>query len=169
MLGQDIVVALLLAARARQKWSYAALGRAVKQSDSQVHSAVRRLREARLVDPVAWKVRRGSLHEFLVHGLPYVFPSEPRGRGLGVATAWSHEPVRARLGLSEVEILVWPAADGDRRGLVVKPLHAAVPEAVRDDPQLHEWLALVDCLRLGRARERKLAAEALAQDLLADE
>ena len=169
MLGQDVVVALLLAARAQEKWNYAALGRAVHQSDSQVHAAVRRMREARLVDPAGWGVRRGSLHEFLVHGLPYVFPSEPRGRGLGVATAWSYEPVRSRLGLSEDESLVWPAADGDRRGLVVKPLHAGVPSLARSDSQLHQWLALVDCLRLGRARERKLAAEALAQDLFGDE
>lgn len=167
MLGQDVVVALMLVARPEEGWTHAALGSETFQSASQAHAAVRRLREARLVAPEGWAVRRGALLEFLTAGLPYTFPVEPKGRTLGVATAWSHAPVQGRLGLTGEEALAWPDRDGDFRGLAVAPLHAAVPRIARGDARLHAWFALVDCLRLGRARERRLAAEALEQDLLA--
>jgi hypothetical protein len=53
---------------------------------------------------------------------------------------------------------VWPDADGDVRGVTLDPLHKTVPKAARKDPVLlHELLALVDALRDGRARERRIA------------
>jgi len=48
--------------------------------------------------------------------------------------------------------LVWPYASGTVRGMGLEPLHAAVPKAAHNDPELGERLALVDALRLGDAR-----------------
>jgi hypothetical protein len=61
---------------------------------------------------------------------------------------------------------VWPSATKDRtRGRMLAPLYRTVPLAVAEDPALHEYLALVDALRAGRARERALAKEELARRL----
>ena len=40
-----------------------------------------------------------------------------------------------------------------------------VPKAVLNDPDLYELLALVDVMRIGRARERRLAEQHLKRRL----
>ena len=47
------------------------------------------------------------------------------------------------------------------RGIELEPLHPAVPEVARRNPALGERLALLDALRLGDARVRTLARDAL--------
>jgi hypothetical protein len=47
------------------------------------------------------------------------------------------------------------------RGESFGPLYKSAPKAARQDAQLYELLALVDAIRAGRARERRLAAEML--------
>ena len=44
-------------------------------------------------------------------------------------------------------------------------LCSSVPGAARSSPKLYELLALIDTLRVGRARERKLAEEELKRRL----
>ena len=56
---------------------------------------------------------------------------------------------------------VWPDDSGDTTGTSLEPLHPSAPRAARSSPELHELLALVDALRVGRARERALAAREL--------
>jgi hypothetical protein len=45
------------------------------------------------------------------------------------------------------------------------PLSDKVPAAAARDPWLYQILALVDAIRLGQARDRKLAAEELTRRL----
>jgi hypothetical protein len=45
------------------------------------------------------------------------------------------------------------------------PLYRSAPEAALRDPQLYELLVLVDAMRAGRARERKLASDELGRRL----
>ena len=45
------------------------------------------------------------------------------------------------------------------------PLYPSVPEAALKDEKLHELLALVDALRVGRAREKELAIRELKKRL----
>jgi len=51
------------------------------------------------------------------------------------------------------------------KGYAIEPLYSSVTVAVKSDPVLYELLALVDALRMGRARERKLAEEELKHRL----
>ncbi len=53
------------------------------------------------------------------------------------------------------------------RGHSIEPLHPKVPAAARRDPQLAQWLALLDAIRLGDSRVRKLAAQELRNGLRA--
>lgn len=59
--------------------------------------------------------------------------------------------------------IVWPHPEGEIRGESLEPLYPSVVDAARRDSALHESLALVDALRIGRARERKLAIDLLAK------
>ena len=47
----------------------------------------------------------------------------------------------------------------------VQPLYPSVPGAARRDPALYDLLALVDAMRLGRARERGRAEKEISQRL----
>ena len=60
---------------------------------------------------------------------------------------------------------VWPYIKGNVQGLAFEPLYKYAPIAALRDPVLYEYLALVDALRDGRARERKLAEEIIVNRL----
>jgi hypothetical protein len=62
---------------------------------------------------------------------------------------------------------VWPDPEGSTRGVAFEPLYPTVPQAARRDPALYELLALVDAVRDGRARERKIAEKELVKRLRA--
>jgi hypothetical protein len=56
---------------------------------------------------------------------------------------------------------VWPHPEGATRGVALEPLYPSAPVAALRDPALYELLALIDAIREGRARERKLAEDEL--------
>lgn len=64
-------------------------------------------------------------------------------------------------------VTVWPDEEGGHMGTSLEPLHPAAPTAARANAQLYEMLALVDSLRVGKARERTMAARLLHDRLTA--
>lgn len=158
---QDIVVALKLAL-GNGIPSYAELGQSLGMSASEVHAAVRRLVEARLADPETKHVRREALRNFLVHGVPYAFPVRPKGVSRGMPTAWAAPAMSGQFQSDQLPP-VWPDPEGQVQGASVQPLYSSVPGAARRDPELYHLLALVDALRIGRARERAFAEKEISQ------
>lgn len=100
---------------------------------------------------------RSALLEFLENGLKYVYPVQPGAVGRGMPTAHSAFPLSKRIVSDPDDQYVWPWAEGKVRGQAIAPLYESVPHAAAKDPHLHELLALVDALRVGRARERAIA------------
>ena len=145
--------------------SYADLGHALDISPSQAHSAVRRAAEAGLLNIETREVNRRALAEFLVHGLKYIFPAKRGGIARGMSTAHSAPPLRDSIA-DTGEPLVWPDSEGEVRGESLIPIHRSVPSAARRDPRLYESLVLIDAIRAGRARERKIASKKLEEMLL---
>lgn len=163
---QDIVVALKLALAVAPRPSYADLAADLGMSASEVHAAVRRLGEARLLDPETQEVRREALCNFLIHGVPHAFPARTREVTRGLPTAWAAPALAGKISAGEQIPPVWPDPDGQVQGAAVKPLYSSVPHAARRDPALYDLLALVDALRLGRARERAMAEKELGRRLI---
>jgi len=161
---QDIVVALKLAVKGPGE-TYASLGQSLGMSASEVHAAVRRLIDARLLDSESRGIRREPLRNFLVHGVPYAFPVRPGEVTRGMPTAWAAPVMSGKLAPSEQIPPVWPDPEGKVQGAAVLPLYASVPGAARRDPELYELLALVDALRIGRARERAIAEQEISDRL----
>jgi DNA-binding Lrp family transcriptional regulator len=163
--AQDILVVLKLALSSQGGESFAALAKALGMSASEVHASVGRLEEARLVEAESRSVRRKPLVEFLVHGVPYAFPAATGEMTRGVPTAWAAPVMAGKIAGNDGEAPVWPDPEGTKKGLAVAPLYSSAPIAAKDDPALYELLALVDALRLGRARERAIAAKEIERRL----
>ncbi len=164
MKGQDLMILLdLVAYPADRRKSYAALGVELHLSASQIHASTKRLISARLLDDNRAPRPRAVL-EFVQHGLKYIFPVEVGGLALGHPTAWSAPPLDQEL--SSKEMVVWPHPKGETQGFEVKPIHKVVAEVAMHRPKLHELLSLVDCLRIGRVRERRMAENELKKRIL---
>ncbi len=153
-----------LATAAEADRTFPRLAAALGMSASETHAAVKRAVASGLVDGVTRKARKAALLEFLLHGLRYVFPAEWRGVTRGVPTSYAAPPLSSEFATGDLPP-VWPHPEGTSRGEGLAPLYRSVPDAALRDPQLYEWLALVDALRSGRARERKLAANELERRL----
>jgi hypothetical protein len=102
--------------------------------------------------------------EFLQYGIQYVFPQAPGTMVTGIPTAHSYPEFRKTIvgGLD----YVWPDMEGNMRGLEIHPLYKSVVKAVKKDELLYKLLASIDMLRVGRAREVKLAIEELQKNIL---
>jgi len=81
-------------------------------------------------------------------------------------TGHAASPLKEELTLEPSDLPpVWPSANGTVRGETLAPLYSTVPAAAARDPKLYECLALVDAVRAGRARDRKLAMTLLEKRL----
>lgn len=160
---QDIVVAVRLAMPGGEGLSYPALAAALGMSASEVHAGVRRTISSGLVEKTR-RPRKAALLEFLVHGLKYSFPPEWKGVTRGVPTSGAAPPLQERMTSGDLPP-VWPHPEGTSRGEGLAPLYRSAPGAALRDPVLYEWLALIDAVRAGRARERSLAIAELTRRL----
>jgi hypothetical protein len=163
---QDVVVLLKLAVHQDERWSYSGLAASLGMSPSEVHAAVRRATRAGLMNAERRRPNRAALEELLVHAIKYVFAAERGSVTRGIPTAHAAPALAGELMLDDDLPPVWPDPEGAVRGETIAPLYPSVPRAARNDDRLYAGLALVDALRIGRARERKLAAERL-HELLA--
>lgn len=158
--SQDVLVALKLLLEEEER-PYAALADELRMSASEVHAAVGRLREGRLVTPKDRGIVRRAFRDFLISGIAHVFPAREGEPARGVPTAWAAPVLESVFKPTEGTAPVWPHPQGKSRGPSVTPIYKSAPEAALRDSALYELLALVDALRLGRARERKAAVEIL--------
>lgn len=163
MRPQDVVILLKLMTRPSKHWTQVELARQLFLSQSEISESLARSSYSGLLLPKR-QVQARLLFNFLVHGLPYVFPQQLGPVQRGIATSHSAEPLKTDI-VSE-EAYVWPYAKGDTRGKSVQPLYVGVVQAVDLDADLYQMLALVDALRVGRVREKNLAATHLEKLLL---
>ena len=155
--AQDVLVILKLFSLKGKPWTIADVAKDIGLSQSEVHSALKRLVLSGLFDKSLKRPRLAFLEEFLLHGLKFVFPTQLGRTQRGIVTAHSAPPLD-QLIVSD-EAYVWPDADGTVRGASVEPLYPSAPRAAANDPLLYKLLALIDAIRVGRARERLIAAQ----------
>jgi hypothetical protein len=172
MKGQDLLVLFkVLATDKRPPRPYRDLSSELGMSASEVLAAERRLQHAGLLDQDR-SVNRCASKEFLLYGLKYVFPATLGGETLGMPTGRYAPPLKGTIeGLlrdSNALPWVWPSPKGDVRGMGIEPLYRSVPVAASRDEILYAWLAVVDCLRVGRARERRFAENWISRRLQDD-
>lgn len=159
MRPQDIVILLKIAAKKGQPWMMKDLSIELGISASEISESLNRSAYAGLLSNDKKKLMKLALLEFLEFGLKYVYPQQPGAIVRGLPTAYSAPPL-SNVILSDDKI-VWAYAEGTLRGQAIQALHPNVPKACLQDPYLYELLALTEVLRIGRARERKIALKEL--------
>jgi hypothetical protein len=163
--SQDVVLLMAIAGRDRP-WTLAEIGGDLGMSVSAVHRGLSRLDAGGLLDPKTRRIKPAQAHEFLVHALKYAFPPRMHGEARGIPTAWAAPPLKKKLAPSGALPPVWPHPLGRQRGIALEPIHPAVPEAARADAEFGERMALVDALRIGDARLRRLAGAEMKRRLV---
>jgi hypothetical protein len=165
MKSQDVLVLLKIFLKEPGKWTISLLAHELFISKSEIHAAICRLKKCGLVvDSPSFKCKAPSfvaMEEFLIHGLKYVFPSEIGKLLRGIPTSHSAPPLSKMFEADEDDVYVWPYEFGNTRGKSIEPLYRSSPKAAEVDRQLYEILVLIDGIRIGRARERKVSADEL--------
>ncbi len=159
MKPQDILLLLKLISINNRSWKQKEVALALGMSQSEVSESVARSKYSGLLDPTGKKVITLALFDVLQFGIKYVFPQKPGPVVRGIPTSHSASPLKEQIQSSEE--YVWPYVKGVIRGHSIIPLYSSVPEAALRDNHLYELLALVDAIRVGRARERNIAIEVL--------
>jgi len=164
MSPQDVAVLLAIASYGQEPWLQVNLAEKLALSQPEISNSIARSKYAELIDESGRKVQKQALLEFIQYGLPYAFPAKPGPLTRGIPTAHSAPPLNTLIA-SAGEQYVWPSATGQLRGQAISPLYKNLIKAVKKDTHLHEVLALVDAIRVGRVRERKMAVEELKKRL----
>lgn len=167
--SQDIVVLAKLLVCQHKNWSQNGIASELCLSPSQVNSALKRLVTAGLITPYHPPNKPQPIiqacEEFLAHGLKYIFPARLGEIARGVPTSYAAPSLNKQIIVGNDPIPVWPYGEGSERGVALKPLYPSVPEAVikHPDPLFYDLLTLIDAIRSGRARERHIATQKVAE------
>jgi hypothetical protein len=177
MRPQDVIVMLKLISRLKIPQKMEAFGDTAKNiqskiiakqlqmSEAEVSDSIKRSEYAGLIaDKASKKVNLKSLLEFLLHGIQYVFPTQPGALVRGIPTAHAAAPLKNSI-ISD-ELFVWEHPEGTVRGQAIIPLYHTVPNIVQEDEKLYELLALVDAIRTGTARIKGIATKELEKRIL---
>lgn len=156
---QDLVVLLKLLLEETESLTQISLAKSLFLSQSEISASLKRSTYARLLQNKGKEVARQPFMDLLQYGVPYMFPQHPGEMVRGIPTAHSAEPLASLINSNEN--YVWPYGKGHMRGQSILPLYPSIVQVVQLDPKLYECLALIDAIRVGRARERNLALELL--------
>lgn len=164
MRPQDIVILLKIVCYGNKSWNQLQMSEELFISQSEISQSIARSKYAGLLDDTGKNVRRLGLMEFIQYGIPYVFPQKPGAVVRGIPTAHSAPPLNKII--HSAENYVWPTGKGSLRGHSIIPLYQPVTKTILNDSLLYEFLALVDAIRVGRAREKTIAINELKKSLL---
>lgn len=177
---QDIVILLkILANKNPDQLLQKDLATYLCMSASEVHEGMKRLELSGLIGPVFRKTEnvnsnqvirmpiKAACEECLIYGVKYFFPVQLGAYTRGIPTSYAAPLFEKHIMLGDDPIPVWPHAEGEHRGLALDPLYRSVPQAIAKHPDqpFYELLVLIDAIRSGRARERKIAIELLREKL----
>lgn len=160
---QDILTILKLIRLPSQKPSYQFLASELCMSKSEIHAAVKRLHASKLLHQ-DWRINTTFLAKVL-ETMPFFFYAKVGKVDYGFPTAWHYGLTDdIRTSLNELPH-IWANPHGTVRGHSLEPLTKKAPEAAQKDASLYQLLAWIDCLRVGKVRERELALEKIQQIL----
>ncbi|MBN8215981.1 MAG: hypothetical protein J0L75_05030 [Spirochaetes bacterium] len=159
----DILVLLKIFFWPHGRWTIREIATSINIGKTNVDRALKRMAVVRLYDPASRNVLVKNLEEFILHGLPYVFPAKNGKMCTGIVTAWSASPLKEKIAAEEN--VVWPFVKGKARGRALIPLCPAVPKAALDDFKLYEMFSLIDAYRAGKIRDREIAREEISKRL----
>lgn len=166
--SQDVLVVCKLLCIGDEEWGFAKLAKSLWISVGAAHNAIAHLRAAGLVLERGGEavVAKKRLFDFLVHGVPATFYAVKSGITRGMATGIGGQTSVSGITTEDATRMVWPTPNGKTSGEGLEPLYATVPKAAAADAKLYELLSLVDAVRAGKAKERRVGADLLERLVL---
>jgi hypothetical protein len=169
LLSHDTVVSLKYVLSHDKNPTYQSIATDLGMTPSNVYASVRRAVQAKLLEQRDRRSIRpilNNIEDFLVHGVRYAFYAEHGPPIRGIPTAHAALPLSQDIA-SDPMPPVWPDVNGTAYGPALVPLLKTAAIATQD-PRMYQFLALVDALRDGKARERRLAQMYLHKRLEGD-
>lgn len=156
------VLAYVVSADVGSDWTQSELAQDLGVSQSNIHRALKQLEVSELL--VRREPRRSAFRDLIVYAVRHVYPASMGAPARGVPTAHS-APALAERFRSDL-VLVWPHDGAAAYGTSLEPMHDCVPAVALRVPAFHNMMALIDVMRVGRARERDAALGLLDKVLL---
>lgn len=135
------------------------LARRLQLSQAEISHGIKRLKGSHLLNIEGSVIREAAI-ELLVHAVKYFYPAQLGAPSLGISTAHAN-PDFKYVKYNEGESYVWPFAEGKVKGIALIPIYPSLPYACSKDKVLYRIASLVEMIRAGRARERKIAEHEL--------
>lgn len=155
---QDILILLkILLWEDRPDWKSINLAQELGLSPFEISIGLNRCQSSHFLDASKRKLMKSAFLEFILHGLKYVYPVQPGAFCRGIPTSHSAPPLAKKIVSNVEDQYVWPDSEGTVRGQAIEPIYKTVPLAAKNDHLMHELLALVDAIRIGRTREQAAA------------
>ena len=160
---QDIMIALWIAVEDQP--SVKNISANLKISLGDVSNGITRLQFARLIQRQGRdrKCNTSNLFEFVVHGVKYCFPGILGAPARGIPTAWGHSFFSSKIRSDSSP--VYSSLNGKHYGPEISPLYKSLPLACEESEVVYQITAIVDCLRIGKARDISLAENQLKKYL----
>jgi len=168
---QDILIACKLFTLGDAEWPVRRLAGSLSISVGETHAAIERCKVSGVLGMPRGRlnVGRKRLFDLATVAVPQVYYAVRGSVETGVPTATHAEPLKGVFPRDGRPIpLVWASDMGTVKGESLLPLYPTVPRAVQHDPALHRLLALIDVVRVGDAKDRKLATDLLERMILGD-
>ena len=168
---QDILVACKLFTLGDAEWPIRRLAGSLSISVGETHAAIERGKISGILGTPRGRlnVGRKKLLDLVSVAVPQVYYAVRGSVETGVPTAMHAEPLKGVFSKDGRPIpLVWPSERGTVKGESLMPLYPTVSRAVEHDPGLHRLLALIDVVRVGDAKDRKLATDLLERMIMGD-
>lgn len=147
---------------------YADLAAHMNVPASAVHTAVKRLIDARLMTSGTEgrpRILVEQTIEFICFGASYVFPAKIGPVSLGLPTGAHASPMSEVLNVSEDMKLVWASPAGSFRGESISPIHHKLPDLALQDESIYRLGVIVDSIRVGGAREKNIARDLVKSEI----
>ena len=164
MRPQDVVILLKMVTLHDKNWTFSKIANSLQISESEVSYAMERNVAAGLVSSDKTRINKLALRDFLIYGLKYVFPPQPGSTTRGIVTAHSAPPVNQYI-TENGDNYVWKYYKGTKRGNSIVPLYEKIPMIVENQPELYEFLTIIDTIRIGKKREIEIAINELDKKL----
>ena len=157
--SQDIV--LMMKLLTEPSLSQMGLAKKLHLSQAEVSHGLKRLKNSHLLS-IDGRVIKEAAIELLVHGVKYFYPAQFSAPSLGIPTAHANPDFKF-VKHKDVESYVWPYAEGKTKGIALIPIYPSLPYACSEDKVLYKMASLVEMIRAGRARERKIGEDELCK------
>ena len=163
----DIVIPLKFIALGGVNKTYRELSDDIYISIGEISQGIQRLKYSKIISKKgsSFRVSRQSLLDFILHGIPYVFPAKKGGKRKGFKTSYSAYPLNQDI-VENDEIIVWGHKEGNVIGYAIEPLYGKAPLAAKKDERLYVLLSLIDAIRLGNGRSYKIAKRYLEKIII---